>query len=127
MSTYEPKDDAERALVAEQTTRYGRSWNDAASSSRTPADSGRCPFEYEHDYSEPEATLATIENMELYAGVPGVFAYSRETGEEYSANPGDYWNASAGWTMTDSEGEPMILCKRVCEHVDIAEIVTVAR
>lgn len=26
----------------------GRSWNDAASSSVTPAPSGRCPFEYEH-------------------------------------------------------------------------------
>jgi len=32
----------------------GRSWNDAAVSSWTPAPSGRCPFEYEHDYEEDE-------------------------------------------------------------------------
>jgi hypothetical protein len=30
----------------------GRSWNDAAVSSWTPAPSGRCPFEYDHDYVE---------------------------------------------------------------------------
>lgn len=30
----------------------GRSWNDAAISGITPAPSGRCPFEYDH---EPEA------------------------------------------------------------------------
>lgn len=27
----------------------GRSWNDALITSRTPAPSARCPFEYEHD------------------------------------------------------------------------------
>lgn len=26
----------------------GRSWNDAATSTWTPAPSGRCPFEYDH-------------------------------------------------------------------------------
>lgn len=30
----------------------GRSWNDALSSSVTPAPSGRCPFEYEHVYDD---------------------------------------------------------------------------
>jgi hypothetical protein len=32
----------------------GRSWNDAAVSSWTPAPSGRCPFEYEHEDDEEE-------------------------------------------------------------------------
>lgn len=31
-----------------------RSWNDAAISGSTPAPSGRCPFEYEHEYDEDE-------------------------------------------------------------------------
>jgi hypothetical protein len=30
----------------------GRSWNDAAVSSVTPAPAGRCPFEYEHERSD---------------------------------------------------------------------------
>jgi hypothetical protein len=33
----------------------GRSWNDAAVSSITPAPSGRCPFEYEHTEDEDSA------------------------------------------------------------------------
>jgi len=45
----------------------GRSWNDAAVSSMTPAPSGRCPFEYEHD--------------ELEAGTPGT---------TYTATPATY-------------------------------------
>jgi len=32
----------------------GRSWNDAAISSVTPAPSARCPFEYEHEADEEE-------------------------------------------------------------------------
>jgi hypothetical protein len=28
----------------------GRSWNDAAISAVTPVPSGRCPFEYDHEY-----------------------------------------------------------------------------
>ena len=30
----------------------GRSWNDAAVSDRTPVPSGRCPFEYDHEYPD---------------------------------------------------------------------------
>ena len=30
----------------------GHSWNDAATSHLTPAPSGRCPFEYEHEYED---------------------------------------------------------------------------
>jgi hypothetical protein len=38
----------------------GRSWNDAASSSVTPAPSGRCPFEYEHPGARLEYLRAQI-------------------------------------------------------------------
>lgn len=59
---------SEDQLAAEQTPQYdddgneiveiatcgtcGRSWNDAAVSSRTPAPAGRCPFEYNHESEE---------------------------------------------------------------------------
>jgi hypothetical protein len=61
------------------------------------------------------AMLATIENMQAWAGPDNrdVFAYSPTTGEQFSADAADYWNAPAGWAMTDSEGEPMILARRV--------------
>ena len=44
--TYD-EDGNERVVVATCHT-CGRSWNDAAISSFTPAPSARCPFEYEH-------------------------------------------------------------------------------
>lgn len=40
----------------------GRSWNDAAISGVTPVPSGRCPFEYEHEYP----TWVVIENTPGY-------------------------------------------------------------
>jgi hypothetical protein len=32
----------------------GRTWNDANISSLTPTPSGRCPYEYDHEYDEDE-------------------------------------------------------------------------
>lgn len=67
------------------------------------------------------AAIATKRAMrERYR--PGVLAYSPATGEEYSANPGDYWAQPDDWTMTDSEGEPMILVTRHTVYRD-AEVV----
>lgn len=82
-------------------------------------------------------TTATIENMRKYYREPKrvkqpngqhvtIFpqqpvAYSPETGEEYSANPSDYWNAPAGWTMTDENGNPMLLVIPRHSMVDVAE------
>ena len=72
--------------------------------------------------------IATIENMQKCydagmrnggVGGPRVFAFSPTTDEEYSADPGDYWNAPAGWTLKDSEDKPMILAT---QHDAIVEV-----
>lgn len=63
--------------------------------------------------------LATPRNMDLLRkkdgeaiSAKGVFAYSPNTGEEYSASPGDYWDAKPDEPLKDAAGEPMILCRR---------------
>ena len=62
--------------------------------------------------------LATIENMEKHYR-HGVFAWSPLTDDRCSANPGDYFWAAPGWTITDSEGDPMLLVteRRLIEEV----------
>ena len=63
--------------------------------------------------------IATIESMRA-AYKPGVFAYSPATGEQYSANPNDYfWLTDADGPLTDSEGEPMILGTRSVRMVGV--------
>ena len=64
--------------------------------------------------------IATIENM-LAHYRPGVFAYSPGTGEEYSADPGDYWDAGRGWTMKDAGGEPMVLVTKKTTYGGVKE------
>lgn len=56
---------------------------------------------------------ATKKNMDrLYRD--GVLAYSPRTGEEYSANPGDYWYMAPADAVKDSTGHVMVLItKRV--------------
>lgn len=58
-----------------------------------------------------ERVIATIENMRKHY-TDGVFAYSIATGEEYSADPSDYFWAHPGWKMTDDNGNPMYLATR---------------
>lgn len=57
------------------------------------------------------ATLANMKalstTMRGYAC--SVFAYNEWTGEQYSANPGDYWFLADDDCLTDSEGFEMIL------------------
>lgn len=60
--------------------------------------------------------IATIENMRKYYE-PGVSASSPETGEIYSANPADYWDAEAGFTMYDLNGQPLLLCREEIRRV----------
>lgn len=51
---------------------------------------------------------------------PGVFAYSPDTGECYSADPGDYfWVADDEWVITDSEGNLMRLVVEITTYADI--------
>lgn len=77
-------------------------------------------------------TLATPANMrrfrELHPGrvlpngghVEGrrCFAFSPLTGEQYSAEPGDYWTHGDGEPLRDSEGEPMILAVSETRYLD---------
>lgn len=65
-------------------------------------------------------TFATIANMEKAREIHGnrVISWSPLTGEEYSANPGDYWQATDEWVMKDSNGEPMILVVRQTNLLD---------
>ena len=53
--------------------------------------------------------IASLKNMKKYKGKGHVIAYSPHTGEEYSANPSDYWNAPDNWVMKDSSGHRMYL------------------
>ena len=62
--------------------------------------------------------IASMRNMRALHG-PGVVAWSPITGEEYSADPGDYWWADDGWTQLDAEGEPMILVRRRSEMAEV--------
>lgn len=68
-------------------------------------------------------TFATIENMQYWDKHyhNSMIAYSPGTGEEYSANPADYWNVGTGFTLRDSEGNAMFLVRRVTTYADVAE------
>lgn len=65
-------------------------------------------------------TLATPANMKRYAYLPNVMAYSPLTGEEYSANAGDYWHLPDDVPLQDANGEPMVLVHRFVRYVDVA-------
>ena len=54
---------------------------------------------------------ATKANMKKYAG-KGYVAVSLLTGEEYSANPGDYFMQADNWRMKDSQGHGMFLARK---------------
>lgn len=65
--TYDDDTGAAVATWAECGT-CGRRWNDAASTGRTPAPSGRCPFEDEHQDDAPtDADRAELADLELVA------------------------------------------------------------
>lgn len=52
--------------------------------------------------------IATLENMRAHYA-EGVFAYSINTGEQYSANPGDYFWLDDGSPLIDEFDEPLVL------------------
>jgi hypothetical protein len=55
---------------------------------------------------------ATLANMKKYEGLPGLGMFDPETGEEWSATPGDYWNA------TDDDFFGMILLVKRTVYLD---------
>jgi hypothetical protein len=75
------------------------------------------------DGIEHELTLATVANMRRFKAlnpgreIPGggriegrrCFALSLETGEQCSADPGDYFARPDDQPLVDSAGEPMVL------------------
>ena len=70
------------------------------------------------------SVLATPVNMRKYQDVRGLIAYSPVTGEEYSANAGDYWNWAPDQVMKDQRGNGMILVWRSITLVDADEVIT---
>lgn len=66
--------------------------------------------------------LATLANMQRYGG-PDIIAVSPETGEEYSAHPGDYFALGTDDYLKDSEGHPMVLAQRIPTHYKLLEAV----
>jgi hypothetical protein len=65
--------------------------------------------------------LATPANMCYYALIPGMIAYSPETGEEYSANANDYSFLALDQPVWDANNEPMILVTRHVVYVDVSD------
>jgi hypothetical protein len=78
--------------------------------------------------------VASIENMKKFHKEPYTvespngpvtimptqpIAYSPATGDEYSANPGDYWNRQDSDILCDSEGNEMHLVFKRTVYVDI--------
>lgn len=65
-------------------------------------------------------TPATVRNMREFAerheGEPPAVAVSLNGPEEYSANPGDYFDQDADEAMKDEDGEPMILAVKTDSH-----------
>ncbi len=71
-------------------------------------------------------TRATIANMKALCkkhnqpiAVPGVFAYSFETGEESSASPGDYFMLDDDYCLKDTEENEMFLVRRQSNVVPV--------
>lgn len=51
----------------------GRRWDDSIPTSMTPAPSGRCPFEYEHEYEEDEKIMGLQNKYYFDDGSEGKF------------------------------------------------------
>lgn len=64
--------------------------------------------------------IATLANMRKHYR-EGVFAWSPDTGEEYSADPGDYFAMSEDSMLRDDNGEPMVLAYRTTSFVILGE------
>lgn len=69
-------------------------------------------------------TIANLANMEkaqrIHAGRRTVVAYSPQTGEEYSADPADYYGTlhTDKWVMRDENNDAMHLVVRITTTYD---------
>lgn len=81
-----------------------------------------------------EYTIATLRNMQALENrtkrnrvanggvilVPPIpIAYSPTTGEEYSANPGDYWDRKPDEPLLDQDDQPMYLAYKRTMYLDV--------
>lgn len=55
--------------------------------------------------------LATVENMRRYEGTAGLCAYDPSSGDQYSANPADYWWAEPEYVLRNTQGEALVLVR----------------
>lgn len=62
--------------------------------------------------------IATPANMKRYYA-DGVFAWSPNTREEYSATPGDYWHVPEDDPIRDANGDPMVLVVRETRIIEL--------
>lgn len=73
------------------------------------------------DTNEEGEVLATVANMEEYASrehYGKLIVWSRETGEHFSATPGDYFAAESAEALVDGLGEDMLLAYVTPELVE---------
>lgn len=64
--------------------------------------------------------IASLANMRDHYR-DGIMAWSPDTGEEYSANPGDYFLMADDDVLRDEHGEPMLLAYRATTMVVLGE------
>jgi hypothetical protein len=82
-----------------------RSWDDAVSTSWTPAPSGRCPFEYEHELPMPDSFTLMIELGNAAMQLPeDVGALLIELGEKLQAHAGTVWEDISLPALRDANG-----------------------
>lgn len=72
------------------------------------------------DLNEEGEVLATVGNMEEYAAQEHhgrLIVWSPQTGEQFSATPGDYFAGESGEPLRDGMGDEMILAYITPENV----------
>lgn len=99
-------DDGNERVVVATCGECGRSWNDAAISSVTPAPSARCPFEYEHDktYIVIENTPGYLpEDDDPYIGdYAGAVAFLNDRAREYEEDEFGNYEVTYGCASSDN-------------------------
>lgn len=58
---------------------------------------------------------ATVHNMRLVSDRPGVFAYDPDTGDRWSATPGDYFYMPENEPLRNDAGNVLLLAQEIRE------------